>query len=127
MAKFYKRSAGSFGFRQSAGEEAALPLPGDVVDAVAFDEDANAALVADIMAGASLYTLTAGVLKKSGVTVTPGADGDLAVLRGAATAAVAGNDAYLAVASPSNAQVGAQVRALTQQSTRLIKAMLKLL
>jgi hypothetical protein len=42
-------------------------------------------------------------------------------LRAAAAGAVADNDAFLALASPSNAQVLAQVRRLTQQNTRIIR------
>lgn len=53
----------------------------------------------------------------------------LAVLAGAnssdliskAKTAVAGNNTYLALASPTNAQVAAQVKALTRQSNALIK------
>lgn len=39
----------------------------------------------------------------------------------AATNAITNNDTYVALTSPSNAQVAAQVKALTQQVTRLIK------
>lgn len=42
-------------------------------------------------------------------------------LRQQAAAAVAANNVYLAIASPSNAQAAAQVRALTQQMTAVIK------
>jgi hypothetical protein len=42
-------------------------------------------------------------------------------LRAAAAGAIADNDAFLAIASPSNAQVLAQVRRLTQQNNRIIR------
>ena len=41
-------------------------------------------------------------------------------LRQQAAQAVADNDTYLALGSPSNAQVAAQVRKLTQQNNRII-------
>lgn len=44
-------------------------------------------------------------------------------VRDQASTAVTNNDAYLAVVGPTNVQVVAQVRALTQQSTKLIKAL----
>lgn len=42
-------------------------------------------------------------------------------LRDKATAALAGNATYLALATPSNAQVAAQVKALTRQVNALIR------
>ena len=47
----------------------------------------------------------------------------LADLKAQAQAAIDANVTYLAIASPSNAQVAAQVRALTQQQQRVIKAL----
>lgn len=46
-------------------------------------------------------------------------------LRGRARAALADNQAFLAVASPTNAQVLAQVRALTRQNQGLIRLALR--
>lgn len=42
-------------------------------------------------------------------------------IRQAATQAVADNDTFLALATPTNAQVVAQVKRLTQQNTRIIR------
>lgn len=47
-------------------------------------------------------------------------------LRQAASAAVANNTAFLAVASPTPAQAAAQLRALTQQNNRLIQRLVQL-
>lgn len=46
-------------------------------------------------------------------------------IRQAATQAVADNDTYLAIATPSNAQVAAQVRRLTQQNNRIIPRLIQ--
>lgn len=46
-------------------------------------------------------------------------------LRQVAEAAVEGNDAFLALASPTSAQVLAQVRALTRQNTRIIQRLVE--
>lgn len=46
-------------------------------------------------------------------------------LRDQAAQAIADNDTYLALASPSNAQVSAQVRRLTQQNKRLIARLIQ--
>jgi hypothetical protein len=46
-------------------------------------------------------------------------------LRQQAAQAIADNEAYLAVASPSNAQVVAHVRRLTEQNNRIIKRLVQ--
>ena len=51
---------------------------------------------------------------------------DYAALRDQATAAFNGNATYLAIGSPTNVQVAAQVQALTQQNQKIIKALAKL-
>lgn len=48
-------------------------------------------------------------------------------LKDNATQAIADNDAFLAIASPTTAQTLAQVKKLTQQNTRIIKALRKAL
>lgn len=50
---------------------------------------------------------------------------DKANLRDAADAAITTNDTFLAIASPSNAQTLTQVKALTQQNTKIIKYLKK--
>jgi hypothetical protein len=55
------------------------------------------------------------------------ADLNLADLKSKAANAIAGNIAALAVASPTNAQVVAQVKALTRQNDALIRVILGLL
>lgn len=51
---------------------------------------------------------------------------DFATMRDNAVSAFNSNTTYLAIASPSNAQVAAQVRTLTQQNNQIIKALAKL-
>jgi hypothetical protein len=48
---------------------------------------------------------------------------DFSAMRDQAQAAFDGNTAYLAIGAPTNAQVVAQVRALTQQNQKVIKAL----
>jgi hypothetical protein len=48
---------------------------------------------------------------------------DFSTMRDQAQAAFDGNTAYLAIGAPTNAQVVAQVRALTQQNQKVIKAL----
>lgn len=128
MAKAYRKSNGSFGFRASALAELMNALEAGAAPVVAFDEDTNAGLVADIQANYALYAVTAGgVLQKSGVTVTPAADGDRAALRAAAAGAVSTNNTYIALASPTAAQTAAQAKALSQQNNKIIQAILKIL
>jgi hypothetical protein len=51
---------------------------------------------------------------------------DLSALRDQAQAALDANTTYLAIGTPTNAQVAAQVRALTQQNQRIIRAVARL-
>lgn len=67
-----------------------------------------------------------GQLIDSGVrtwTTTPEQDNDEAI-RSAASAALAGNRTYIALASPTAAQTAAQVKALTRQQNGLIRLLL---
>lgn len=50
---------------------------------------------------------------------------DLAALRDQAQTALDGNNAYLALTLPTNAQVAAQVKLLTQENNKVIKALLR--
>lgn len=56
----------------------------------------------------------------------PVAETTAADLRAKATTAIDTNVAYLAIASPSNAQVSAQVKVLTRECTALIRLLLNL-
>lgn len=47
-------------------------------------------------------------------------------LRQQAAQAIADNDAYLAISGPTNAQVVAQVRRLTDETTRVIKRLIQI-
>ncbi len=51
-------------------------------------------------------------------------DANKATLVGRADTALASNKTYLAIASPTNAQVAAQVKALTQQNNAVIRLLL---
>lgn len=127
MAKVFLHAGGGVvGVRRTAAEEAFAPLPADSSQVVTFDEDANAAVLADLGRTTTPFTIVAGVLRKNGSPVAIQPDGDRAALKSAAASAVAANDTYLAIASPSNAQNAAQIRALTQQNNRLIKRLVQL-
>jgi len=126
MATAYKRADGTIGFRVNALEAFFFPLPSDVVDSVNFDETTNAAVVADIRANPTPYALVTGVLKKNGANVVLAADGDRAALLNSAATAVSNNNTFLGVASPTNAQVLAQVKALTQQNNQIIRRLVQL-
>ena len=127
MAKAYRQADGQFRFRATVVEERMNPVPGDAAAIVDFDEDTNAALLADIRANLASYAVTVGgLLQKDGATVTPAADGDRAALRRQAAQAVADNNTYLAIGSPTNAQNLAQIRALTRQMNAAIKRLVQL-
>lgn len=50
--------------------------------------------------------------------------GNQATIASAAKSALAANATYLAIGTPTNAQVAAQVRALTQQNNKIIRVVL---
>lgn len=51
----------------------------------------------------------------------PQALANKATIKGQAATALTNNATYLAIASPTNAQIAAQVKALTQQNNKLIR------
>ena len=55
------------------------------------------------------------------------AEPDMVVIRDQAQNAIDANGTFLGLGSPTNAQVLAQVRALTQQNNRIIKALVRLI
>ncbi len=54
------------------------------------------------------------------------ANPNYATLRDQAQAAIASNDTFLAIVSPTNAQTLAQVKLLTQENTKIIRALAQL-
>jgi hypothetical protein len=128
MAKFYYDAAGNFlAFsRNDAQDGRIVPPAGQHASSpLAFDETSNAAVCDAIGLAPLQYTVVAGVLKRNGVTVAVAADdpatADKKALLANAAQAVSDNNTYLAIGSPTNAQVAAQVRTLTQQNNRIIK------
>ena len=105
------------------------PLAG-AAGSLAFDEATNATLVADLGADWNAYACPAGVLKKGGVNVTINADGaakaEIDDLLSQAAGAISANNTYIALASPTNAQTAAQVKALSQQINRVIRRLVRL-
>lgn len=63
----------------------------------------------------------------SGSTPIPPEQENADTLRSRAAAALAANATYLAITSPTNAQVSAQVRAVTKECNALIRLALSLL
>jgi hypothetical protein len=124
MAKFFLHN-GVIGLRKSAAEESVAPIPAGATDVISFDEASNQAAIAAFDAGYNSHSLAGGVLKRNGVTVVFAADAadkqDRDNFAAAVQNALSGNAAYLAIGSPSNAQVAAQVRALTQQQNGIIR------
>lgn len=126
MAKLFVDGSGSpIAFRRDSAEELKDGAPAGAT-AFELDEDTNSALVAEIARDLTPFTVVGGVLRRKGSPVTLTADGDRTGLRKAAAAAIAENDAYLALASPTNAQTLAQVRALTRQNNRIIRRLVQL-
>lgn len=129
MAKFFTHD-GVVCLRKTAAEEAKHPIPVDATEVLVFDEESNAALIADFDAGCNPYTISGGQLRKNGVAVSFAADGNNKQardgLRTQATQAVADNATYLAIGSPTNAQNLAQIRSLTQQNNRIIRRLVLL-
>lgn len=125
MARLYVDGAGlPIAFRRDTLEDSMNPAPSGTF--FEFDEDTNAALVNEIASNLKPFTVITGVLKRNGATVTPAADGDKAAVRKAAANAISTNDTFLALANPSNAQILAQVKALTQQNTKIIRRIVQL-
>lgn len=131
MAKFYLHN-GVIGLRKNEQEEALAPIPATATGVTAFDETvaANAQIISDFDNGYSRFSYVSGQLRRDGVTVVFAADSqnkqDLDSLLAAAAQAVADNNTYLSLASPSNVQIAAQVRSLTQQINRIIKRLVLL-
>lgn len=125
MARVYLDS-GSIGFRITAADEAARPIPGTATGTITFDEDTNSSLLIDLMKTTTPYSISGAQLLKNGSPVTIQPDGDRKGLLAAAANAVTSNNTYIAIASPSNAQIAAQVKSLTQQNNALIKRLIQL-
>lgn len=85
MLTLYRRASGSFGFRRSAVELAAHPLPADVAEALTLSPEDNPALAAALAVSTEGYALSGGVVTLGGqpVAVNP----DLSAQRAAMAAA----------------------------------------
>ena len=95
-----------------------------------FDETTNPSLAATISADMANHTVVGGQLRRNGTVVVVAPDGpersDRNGVSQAATAALAANSAFIALASPSNAQVIAQAKELSRQNNALIRRMVQL-
>lgn len=104
-------------------EEARHVAPAGAAGSVAFDEQTNASVLAELASAWQAHTCPAGVLKRDGVTVSIAADGQTKTDRSnwdqQYAAFVAACNTYLGLASPTNAQVVAQVRLMTQAWLRV--------
>jgi len=130
MAKFFQVAGQSIGLLRTDFEESLQPVPGGAA-VVPFDAETNAALLSDFDRNHNAYAIAGGQLQKNGVNVAVQSDGqpkqDRDGLLNAADNAVATNGTYLAISNPTNAQVAAQVRALTQQNNRIIPLLVRLI
>lgn len=76
---------------------------------------------------ATLDAVTQAQIDAANVAAADAAEPLLADLLSQADGAISTNDTYIGLASPTNAQVAAQVRALTQQNQRVIKVMRRII
>lgn len=105
-------SAGNKAEQWSSGALASDPAAGYT----AYDAQGN------ITTQRALTTAEANYLAAQDATATQNAN--LATLQAAGIKAISDNQTYLAIASPTNAQVIAQVRALTQQLDGVMRQIL---
>ena len=110
-------------------ERVRVPLNGKIVDLAQLkDEVGGVDLVADAtevvvaVEGAPLTAPALAAAVAAHVPLPRASNRD--ALRQRAAAALDGNAAYLASASPTNAQVAAQVRLLTREATGIIRLLL---
>jgi hypothetical protein len=116
----YAVHANDTGQLVSVGTVVASPLPAGLT-AVELSTQ-NAALLAS--GGGTWDTATRGVIPTPGWIDPAIADANGATIRDRADAALDGNATYLAIATPTNAQVVAQVRSITNQLNGLIRLQL---
>ena len=105
-----------------AGQHASSPL--------VFDDASNPTVHDRVAAAVRLSKVVAGVLSINAVNVPIAADAQAttdrkSLVQGAANA-ITTNNTFIALGSPSNAQIAAQVKALTQQNNQIIKRLLQL-
>jgi hypothetical protein len=106
------------------------PQNQDPASPLVFDETTNAGLIAAIQSNPAGTKVVGGVVKINNVnqTVQPDATATTdrkALLTGAANA-IATNNTFIGLASPTAAQVAAEVKALAQQNNQLIKRLVQL-
>lgn len=136
MAKIYADAQGALlRLLQSDAEIAQFGAPSGAAFTLDFDEDTNAALLADIGAHWAAFTMPGGVLKRNGQTVQLQSDGAHYSARkrlAAAKQTIAGNatalQTYHDAASPTPAQTVAAVKLLiedVQALTVLLRALIR--
>lgn len=130
MKIFYDPATGQLrGYRKSEAEELQFAKPAGVSE-IEIDETVNATVVSDLDADYQSHDVVAGVLRKNSVAVTIQPQStdrvNLVGFRTEAAQAIADNQTFINLASPSNAQNAAQIKALTRQMNRVIRLMLRL-
>lgn len=89
--------------------------------ALSFDDETNAATASDLIGDPIRYRLLAGVLRKDGTPVVIAADGEGRSLERMAADIDTQFATYLALATPTNAQIAAEVKLLTRVVRQLAK------
>lgn len=130
MKIFYDPATGQLrGYRKTEAEEVQFPAPAGV-STLEIDETVNAAVVAGLDSNYQSHDVAAGVLRRNAVAVTVQPQStdwtSLTGFRAEATTAIADNQTFLNIASPTNAQNAAQIKALTRQMNRVIRLLLRL-
>lgn len=100
-----------------------------IAGTIAFDETTNPNLINTIGQDLVNYTVVGGVLQYKNAPVAIAADAPATTIRksllASASAAVAANNAFLALATPTQAQAVAQVQALTRQLSAVIQRLIQ--
>lgn len=109
-------------YLRSLDDEARYPTPpAGIAHTLAFDEDTNAATVADLAQSTDAYRLNGSTLTKDGAPVVIAPDGEDATVRKQAQQTVLDLTAYLALPSPTNAQNILALKTLARAVRYLIR------